>query len=52
MLAGAGWSVRVEEVYIVYFSINKIGLKIVEGLCGVEPGLTVVVGELGDKAKV
>jgi hypothetical protein len=52
MLAGAGRSVRAEEVYVVYFSVDKIGLKVVEGLCGVETGLTVVVGELGNEAKV
>jgi hypothetical protein len=34
------------------FSVDEVGLKIVEGLCGVEASLVVVVGELGDKAEV
>jgi hypothetical protein len=52
VLAGAGWGVRAEKTNVVNFSVDEVGLKIVEGLCGVETGLVVVVGELGDKAEV
>jgi hypothetical protein len=49
---GASRSVHAKEAYVLYLSADKVSLKIVEGLCGVKMGLTIVVGELGDKAKV
>jgi hypothetical protein len=49
---GTGRSVRAEEAYVAYLSIDKVGLEIVEGLRGVETGLTIVIGKLGDEAEV
>jgi hypothetical protein len=52
VLAGASWSVHAKEAYVLYLSVDKVSLKIVKGLCSVKTGLTIVVGELGDEAKV
>jgi hypothetical protein len=48
VLAGAGWSVRAKETYIMDFAINKVGLQVVKGLHGIKAGLMVVIGELRD----
>jgi hypothetical protein len=42
----------VEKTNVMDFSINEVGLEIVEGLCGVEAGSVVAVGELGNEAEV
>jgi hypothetical protein len=52
VLSGAGWGVCAKEMDIVNFSVDEVGLEIVEGLCGVEVGLVVVIGELGNEAEV
>jgi hypothetical protein len=52
VLTGAGRGVRAKETDVMDFSIDEVGLEIVEGLCGVEAGLIVVVEELGNEAEV
>jgi hypothetical protein len=52
VLTGAGRGVRAKETDVVDFSIDEVGLEIVESLCGVEAGLVVVIRELGDEAEV